>query len=111
MLYLEDADEDKLLDLIKKGSSKSFEVLYQRYHKRIYTYALRLLPSSYHAEEIVQNVFIAVWNQRTSLNFTTTFSSYIFGITRHMVYRQIRQKLTRKPMQLMFFITIPNMPL
>jgi RNA polymerase sigma-70 factor (ECF subfamily) len=93
MVYLEDADDEKLLALLKNGDSKSFEVLYQRYHKRVYAYALKLLPSTQDAEEIVQNVFLAVWNQRNSLDFVSSFNLYIFGIVRHLVYRFIKQKV------------------
>lgn len=85
--------EVKLLLQVKNGNKRSFEILFNHYYKKVYGYALKLLPTKYEAEEIVQNVFIAVWNQRSELENITSFHSYLFGIARHLVYRQIRQKI------------------
>lgn len=96
MNYQQSDGDNDLLELLKKGDKKSFEVLFHQYHKRVYTYAFRLLSSSYDAEEIVQNVFMALWNQRASLDFVSSINAYIFGIARHAVYRVIRQRVNHE---------------
>lgn len=57
---------------------------------------MRLLPTVEDAGEIVQNVFLSVWNQRNSIDPVISFNSYIFGIARHMVYRFIRQRVNHE---------------
>jgi RNA polymerase sigma-70 factor, ECF subfamily len=86
-------DENDLISKIQKDDPEAFENLYHLYHKRVFAFASRIMPSNRDAEEIVQNVFMAVWYQRKTIRISTSFSSYLFGITRHMVYDLIQQKI------------------
>jgi RNA polymerase sigma-70 factor (ECF subfamily) len=89
-------DSEKINQLIlgiQKDDSVSFEALYNLYHKRVYAFALSLLNSTSNAEEIVQNVFLAIWVQRKSLNISSSFTSYLFSIVRYKVYDFIHQKI------------------
>lgn len=85
-----------LIAHIANDDTGAFETLFHLYHKRVYAFAQSLLNSSEDAEEIVQNVFMALWNQRKNLHVTSSFTSYIFAIARNMVYEQIRQKINKK---------------
>jgi RNA polymerase sigma-70 factor (ECF subfamily) len=87
---------NKLVHRITEGDKKAFEELFQLYHKQIYSFAYKITGSSFDAEEIVQNVFIAIWDQRKNLQIITSFLSYLFGIARHHVYRYIQQKLNHE---------------
>jgi len=92
-----DTDKINLLILgIQKDDSESFESLYNIYHKQVYSFALSLLNSTTDAEEIVQNVFLALWIQRKSLNISTSFTSYLFSIVRYKVYDFIHQKINHE---------------
>jgi RNA polymerase sigma-70 factor, ECF subfamily len=84
---------DKLISRIAKDDSVAFEMLFQLYHKRVYAFAFRLLSSAQDAEEIVQNVFMAIWSQRKDIHISTSFLSYLFGIARHMIYQCIQRKI------------------
>jgi len=90
MEFQEDQD---LISKIREDDPQAFEKLFNLYHKRVYGFAMRIMPATRDAEEIVQNVFMAVWCQRKTMRISTTFSSYLFGITRHMVYDLIHQKI------------------
>jgi RNA polymerase sigma-70 factor (ECF subfamily) len=46
-------NEILLIRAFKKGDSKAFEKLFERYHKKLYAYLMRLLNSKEDAEEIV----------------------------------------------------------
>ena len=94
---MDDSEKINLLILgIQKDDSESFESLYHLYHKRVYAFALSLLNSTSDAEEIVQNVFLALWIQRNSLDISSSFTSYLFGIVRYKVYDFIRQKINHE---------------
>jgi len=86
---------DDLLRRMAKDEAGAFDTLFQLYHKRVYAFASGLNSSS-DAEEIVQNVFLAIWKQRQNLSISGTFTSYIFAMARHMVYEHIRQKIHRE---------------
>jgi RNA polymerase sigma-70 factor, ECF subfamily len=86
-------DDSELLILLQNDDASAFEKLFRLYHKRVFSFALRLLSSSDLAEDIVQNVFMAVWNQRKNMQISSSFITYLFGITRHMVYDFVRHKI------------------
>lgn len=90
---MEFPDEINLISQLSNDDPEAFEKLFRRYHIRIYAFAFRLLTTSIDAEEIVQDVFLALWSQRKSLQLKTSLSSYLFGIARNKVYEVIRQKL------------------
>ncbi|MDP4207249.1 MAG: RNA polymerase sigma-70 factor [Bacteroidota bacterium] len=87
---------DQLITRISEDDSEAFEALFHLYNKRVYAFAYGLLRSSPDAEEIVQNVFMAVWNQRKALQFSSSFLAYLYGIARHMVYRFIQQRVNHE---------------
>lgn len=84
---------NQLIKRVSEDDSKAFEALFKQYHKKIYAFALRLVQSEHEAEEIVQDVFIAVWNQRKKLKISGFFLSYLFGIARHKIYEYIQKKI------------------
>ena len=87
---------DSLILRIANDDTVAFESIFHLYHKRVYAFALGLLKSSFDAEEIVQNVFLALWNQRHKLNISDSFTSYIFAIARHQIYESIRLKINKE---------------
>lgn len=87
---------EKILHRLSEDDSAAFEELFRLYHKQVYLFAFQLVPSSYEAEEIVQKVFIAIWDQRKKLQINTSFLSYLFGIARHFTYRFIQQKINHE---------------
>ena len=54
-------EEDLILD-IKNGSKKAFDAIYNMYFKRLYAYCIQYTKSKEKAEEIVQDVFVRLWN-------------------------------------------------
>ena len=87
---------DKLLHRLSKDDYAAFEELFRLYHKPVYLFVCQLVSSSYETEEVVQNVFIAIWSQRKKLQISTSFLSYLFGIARHFIYRFIQQKINHE---------------
>lgn len=77
-------DNDKLLvKQLIKGNEKAFHTLYQKYHRGLHAFALGLVKSKEMADEILQEVFMAVWINNESLNPDGSFKSYIFTIARN----------------------------
>ncbi len=94
MEYIDKSQE--LIIRISEDDEAAFNTLFQLYHKRIYSFAFKLLNSTVEAEEVVQNVFLALWNQRKNLNISVSITSYLFGIARHQAYDFIRQKINHE---------------
>lgn len=89
-------NESDLITGLHNGSKQAFEEIFKNYHHRIYNFCMKILPGHDDAEEIVQNVFVALWNQREQVDKSKPLSPYLFTITRYMVYSELRKMVYRK---------------
>jgi RNA polymerase sigma-70 factor (family 1) len=89
-------DEKTFISGLQKGNIVVFERIFSLYHKRIYNFCIRLHQSSDDAEETVQRVFVALWEQRAQVDENKSFDSYLFTIARYMVYQDFRQRAFKK---------------
>ena len=62
------SEERTLIQLLNQSNVKAFYDLFFHYHKRIYNFCLKFISSKTEVEEIVQVVFIAIWENRKSID-------------------------------------------
>ena len=89
-------DEKSLVLGLQKGNIPAFERIFSLYHKRIYNFCLSLHQSSDDAEETVQKVFVALWEQREQVDENKPIGIYLYSIARYMIYQDFRQKVYKK---------------
>lgn len=85
--------EKELIIRLKQGSKEAFTTLYKQYWKQVYDFSCLYLTSVSAAEEVVQEVFIKVWESREFLREDDNFKGLLFIITRNMIFNQHRKKL------------------
>lgn len=86
-------EERFLVAEVKKGNTGAFEVLYRRYHVRLFHFALRSLKNREDASGMVQTVFMRLWEKRALLDESQVFGAFVFRIARNMIYNEIRKKI------------------
>lgn len=80
--------------MLKEGHQEAFTQLYHLYSERIYCNLLKLLKSEQVAQEILQDIFIILWEKRDTIDIQTSFRSYLFRIGENKVidfYRKARR--------------------
>jgi RNA polymerase sigma-70 factor (ECF subfamily) len=87
-------DEKLLLHQISEGDEKAFAIIVRHYWNNIYAQALAYLKSSHLAQDIVQEVFIKVWEKRQALINIERFDSFLFIMARNHIISELRKKLT-----------------
>ncbi|MCW3464814.1 RNA polymerase sigma-70 factor [Chitinophaga nivalis] len=92
MRYTELTDRE-LLERIKCDDIPAFETLYRRMWESLYLFAFRRLKSKADAEDVVQQVFMNIWENRATKNITGSFSNYIFTAVRYEVIDQLTAML------------------
>lgn len=92
-------ENDALLIKLKNGDATAFEGIYNQYRSRIYSYALKLCKSTVIAEEIVQEVFIKIWQKREQLNPELHFGAYLKKITLNHVLNHLKKVAREKSLQ------------
>ena len=86
-------DERKCLIALAAGDYNSFNVLYEKYHRALYFFALKLSKNTHKAEELVQLVFVTVWETRQIIDSEKSFSAYLFSIARNRFYDMLRRRI------------------
>lgn len=77
---------------LKEGDIEAFDELFGKYTNRLYDFALKFLKREEEAKDLVQEVFLYIWEQRSKLNPEDSFSGYLFTIT----YNKIRKHFNKK---------------
>lgn len=71
---------------LKTGDTASFETLYKQWSGKLYNFVMRISKGdAYLAEEIVQSVFIKVWEKREEIDPDKSFASYICTIAKNQL--------------------------
>lgn len=76
---------------LRQGHEPAFNALYQAYSKPLYMRMLRLVKNKTVADELLQEVFIRLWNSREQVNLEKSFQSYLFTIAQHIIYNYFRK--------------------
>jgi len=69
-----------MIALLQKGSIVAFEGLFEQYSQKLYRFSFSYLKSESESEDVVQEVFLKIWENRPSLKTGTSFQSYLFTI-------------------------------
>lgn len=89
--YRQQTDADLMMSF-RGGSSHAFAEIYQRYWKKLLAVAYHHCKDKMIAEEIVQEVFISLWNKRKTLCIDN-IPAYLATAVRLSVFKQyLRQK-------------------
>ncbi|GBU07920.1 DNA-directed RNA polymerase sigma-70 factor [Bacteroidales bacterium] len=83
----------ELLLLLKQNDRTAFGNLYQCYWKQVYNFSRLYLKVPEDAEEVVQEVFIKVWDSRALLREDDNFKGLLFIITRNIIFNQSKRKI------------------
>jgi RNA polymerase sigma-70 factor, ECF subfamily len=89
-------DERAFITDLKRDTIQSFEKIFALYHKRIYNFCISLHQSRDNAEETVQKVFVALWEQREQVDENKPLGEYLYSIARYMIYNDFRRKVYKK---------------
>jgi RNA polymerase sigma-70 factor, ECF subfamily len=87
--------DNHLVIRISHDDKHAFRSLYDRYNKKIYFFALRYLGNKADAEELVQSVFVNVWENRASLDAALSVKSYIYKAAVNYIYNYLKRKAIR----------------
>ena len=96
---MEDLTDKELICLLIKGRGKEkehiFDIIYKRHHRTMYLYSLKLLKSSEASSDIVQEVFIKLWECLEYITPDINIKAYLYSMVRNRVINYIRDNRTR----------------
>ena len=81
-----------MVEKLQKGSVETFDLIYEKYSGKLYSFALKYLRSKADAEELVQSVFLKLWENRKNLIKEFSFKSYLFTIAYNDICKLFRKR-------------------
>ena len=84
-------EETIILEKVKAGDAAAFSLLYDLYWLKVYNFARLYITSSSVISEVVQDVFVKVWESKEFLDITKNFDGLLFMITRNIIFNYSRR--------------------
>lgn len=88
-------NEKLLLDKAKKGDVEAFEILVEKYQKKVFNIALRMLGNYDDASELAQEAFIKIYKSINSFKQESSFSTWIYRIATNVCLDELRRRKNR----------------
>lgn len=98
-----DREEKKLIQKLKEGDEEAFRKIYLKYHRELYTIALKYLRRKELAEDAVHDIFVKMWEYRNELEKSGSLSGFLFTALENHVLNILdaRKRKLRKKEQLL----------
>ena len=78
--------DQQLSLLVHSGNHVAFTELYNRHYARIFSFIRKYLKSTELSDDITQNVFISIWEQKEELPQVKEFAAYAFTIAKRKAF-------------------------
>lgn len=92
-------NESDLLRQISQGDRDAFRTFYTYYYGYVQRYIALFEPSGGSLEELTQDVFVRIWEKRGHLEKVESLKSYLFLITRNVVFNYLRSLKVQQKMR------------
>jgi len=84
--------DQELIGLLKDGDERAFDGLYYRYWERMLHFAHQKTGNFMDAENVVQEVFVSLWNRREVLDIKSDFSHYLIVSIKYRIIRLLEKQ-------------------
>lgn len=84
---------------IAKGSASAFEQLFNAYHKELCYYAYKIIPDQEECKEVVQQVFIQLWEKRAQAEGIDSLKAYLYRSVHNVCLNKLKHEEVKKKYQ------------
>lgn len=87
---LKHVSDEKLVALLTKNDEEAFEEIYNRYWETLFSYAYNVLSNPSAAKDVVQNIFINIWERRDKLSVHNLYA-YLLQSVKYRIASSLRK--------------------
>lgn len=88
-------NEAEILGKIAQGDHLAFCILFDHYHQYVFGFGRKLTRSNNQAEEIVQDIFLKIWEGRGRLTGLDNFEAYLTRLVKNQAFSVLRRNTVR----------------
>lgn len=85
-------DEQLIFKLLKQGNEKAFTSLFRKYYKDLVMFAGTFLSEKESCEDIVQSIFVNLWEKRTELDINVSIRSFLLKSVKNGCLDELRHR-------------------
>lgn len=85
----------ELWELIRQGDRNAFDRVYHQYVSQLFVLAYKHIPNRSDAEDLVQEVFMDIWEKRKDIVIQSSLFNYLYSTTRYKVLRFMKTNSIR----------------
>lgn len=85
-----------LIRRVREGDKQAFREIYDLYRYRVYSFASRYLSNDSAIEEVIQEIFVKLWETRARIREDLPFHNYLFTITRNTILHGRQKEMNRQ---------------
>lgn len=94
--HYEDAE---LIERLQRDDEQSFVALYSRYEEKLANYVVQITRNKEDAADIVQEIFVSLWNRRKELEITYSVNAWLYQAARFQAAKYIRRHINKRIFQ------------
>ena len=83
----------QLAGSLSEGSVEAFSILYERYHRSVYANILKIIKVPSLAEDILQEVFVALWQNRFRIQANQSIAGWLFVVSYNKSCSLLKRKV------------------
>ena len=89
-------DDDTLASGIRKGDREAFALFFNKYRRVVYYYSLKYLGDPDESEELVQSVFVSIWEHRRLIDKKKSLKNYLYRSGVNAIYNSLKKRAVRR---------------
>ena len=89
-MSIQKESENALVEKLKNNSKSAFSVIFLTYYKDLVRFAFRFTKNADLSEEIVQDVFVKVWEERSTLEIHHSLKSFLLKSVQNLSIDRLR---------------------
>jgi len=94
-----DADDHALVEACRGGDRRAFQLLYERYERKVYAVAYGFLRSQEDALDVVQEAFIKVYRYLPNFEGQSSFYTWLYRIVANLCIDHLRRNVRKRDVE------------
>lgn len=87
MIQIPDSD---ILLAIRQGNERVYETIFRKHYQALCNYACGILKDMDDAEEVVQSIFLKLWEQREGIEISVSLKSYLYRAVHNICLNRLK---------------------
>jgi RNA polymerase sigma-70 factor (ECF subfamily) len=85
-----------LINRLKNGDEQAFQAVFETFGENLFHFAFSYLKDTAGAEEIVQEVFLRIWEIRAEIDEERAFKSFLYRMTVNKIFNHLKHQVVRQ---------------